>query len=219
MGADISIDLSQATNYVPQAALSTAGSSQLGQIRDALHAITLILQIIRTEGSILDEHDLTHKAATDFVQRGIIPLRSSDAGQFRKAAEDLVGLGSGFTPSGDDMLGGFLAAYNSFAEKFGRSRVLLEFDLLQKRTNWISAMLLDYMQRLILDQQISQMISSAATGNGDELVLALESLLPRGHTSGIDISVGAVLGFGLALDIELNTKTIEIIVERLGLIS
>jgi hypothetical protein len=117
------------------------------------------------------------------------------------------------------MLGGFLSAYNSLAENIGRQKVLLNLDLLKRKTNWISAKLLDYMQRLVLDQQVSRMIGSAASGNGDGLILATESLLSRGHTSGIDISVGASLGFGIAQDIALNTKRTEILAQKLGLIS
>ena len=219
VGAGIYIDLGEAADFAPQADFSAVGSTQLTQIRGALDAITLILRIINTEGSVLDKRGLTHKAATEFVQRGIISLRTSGSDRFREAAEDLVGLGSGFTPSGDDMLGGFLSAYNSLAENIGRQKVLLNLDLLKRKTNWISAKLLDYMQRLVLDQQVSRMIGSAASGNGDELILATESLLPRGHTSGIDISVGASLGFGIAQDIALNTKRTEILAQKLGLIS
>lgn len=216
---DIAIDLDAAADYAYYVDFPAAGSAQLTQIRDALDAITLILQIIGTESSVLDQRGLTYDAATRFAKRAVIWLRSSDTSKFREATEELVGLGSGFTPSGDDMLGGFLAAYNSLAENIGRPTVLLEFEMLSKKTSWISAKLLDYMQRLVLDQQMSQVIQSAATGNGDELILALESVLPRGHTSGIDISAGAILGFGLVQDIALNTKRTEILTERLGLIS
>jgi hypothetical protein len=216
VGEDVSIHLEDAAQYVPQLDFSM-GSAQLVEIREALPTIALILRIINTKDSVLDQGGLTHGPAAEFVQEGIVPLRSSDEDRFREAASELVGLGSGFTPSGDDMLGGFLAVYNSLAEKIGKQRILLDFDLLEKNTNWISAKLLDYMQRLVLDEQVTRMIQSAASG--DELVLAFESLLPRGHTSGIDIATGAVLAFGLAQDIALKTNETEILARRLGFVS
>jgi hypothetical protein len=155
----------------------------------------------------------------EFVSGGAIPLRSSNEAQFRKAAESLVGLGPGFTPSGDDVLGGFLAVHNSFTEGIGHQPILLDFDVLENKTNWISAKLLDYMQRLVLDQQMIRMIDSATSGKRDELVLAFESLLPRGHTSGIDIAVGAVLGLGVMRDIALRTKETETLAGKLDLLS
>ena len=149
---------------------------------------------------------------------GVLPLRhSSTEGRFKDAAFRIVGLGSGFTPSGDDALGGFLAAYNSLAPTIGRSRISLPFVSLETKTSWISAKLLDYMQRLILDDQICRVIDSAAEGSEDALVLALETLLPRGHTSGIDISAGVVLALSLIRDVAFEEEETESIANMLGL--
>jgi len=136
---------------------------------------------------------------------------------FYEAALKIVGLGSGFTPSGDDTLGGFLAAYNSLAPTIGRSLVLLDFATLQNKTSWISAKLLDYMQRQIFDEQVRSLIDSAAKGDGNALILALETLLPRGHASGVDISTGALLALGLIHDIAFEEQETEFIATSLGL--
>jgi len=154
----------------------------------------------------------------DFVSDGVIPVRRSRTeARLSEAALRIVGLGSGFTPSGDDALGGFLAAYNSFAKSIGRAPILFDFALLQGKTNWISAKLLDYMQRLILDEQMRQMIDSATIGGEDAPILALETLLPRGHTSGIDISAGAILALSLIRDIAFEKEETENITSALGL--
>jgi len=115
------------------------------------------------------------------------------------------------------MLGGFLATYNSLAEAIQRAPVLLDFALLQEKTSWISAKLLDHMQRLILDEQVRLVIDRAGTADTDGLVLAVESLLPRGHTSGIDISAGAVLALSLIRDIAFQKSETEMIADALGL--
>jgi len=218
IGGEAFIDLSRALSY--QAPSNSADELHLefAEIERGLRAVAFLLGIIDTTQSVLDPHGFAHEGMVDFVSGGVIPLRrSSTEARSREAALKIVGLGSGFTPSGDDALGGFLAAYNSFAKTIGRAPILFDFPLLQGKTSWISAKLLDYMQRLILDEQMRQMIDSTTRGDEDGLVLALETLLPRGHTSGIDISAGAVLALSLIRDIAFEKEETEIIVSALGL--
>jgi len=218
IGGEAFIDLSRALSY--QAPSNSADELHLefAEIERGLRAVAFLLGIIDTTQSVLDPHGFAHEGMVDFASGGVIPLRrSSTEARLREAALKIVGLGSGFTPSGDDALGGFLAAYNSFAKTIGRAPILFDFPLLQGKTSWISAKLLDYMQRLILDEQMRQMIDSTTRGDEDGLVLALETLLPRGHTSGIDISAGAVLALSLIRDIALEKEETEIIVSALGL--
>jgi hypothetical protein len=218
MGGDAFIDLSRALSYQAPSNPADELPPEFAELERALRTVAFLLGIIDTSQSVLDPHGLAHEGMVNFVSDGVIPLRrSSTEARLREVALKIVGLGSGFTPSGDDALGGFLAAYNSFAKTIGRAPILFDFPLLQGKTNWISAKLLDYMQRLILDEQMHQMIDSATIGDEDALVLALETLLPRGHTSGIDISAGAVLALSLTRDIAFEKGETEIIVSALGL--
>jgi DNA-binding MltR family transcriptional regulator len=93
----------------------------------------------------------------------------------------------------------------------------LDSRLLEERTSWISAKLLDYMQRLILDEQLRLLIDSVTNGDHDAIVIVLETLLSRGHTSGIDIAVGIILALSLIRDIVLNKEETKIIARTLGL--
>jgi hypothetical protein len=218
MGGDAFIDLSTALSYYARSNPADELSPEFAQIERALPTVAFLLGIIDTSQSVLDPHGLAHEGMVDFVSDGVIPLRrSSTEARLREAALKIVGLGSGFTPSGDDALGGFLATYNSFAKTIGRAPILFDFPLLQGKMNWISAKLLDYMQRLILDEQMRQMIDSATIGDEDALILALETLLPRGHTSGIDISAGAISALSLIRDIAFEKEETEIIARALGL--
>jgi hypothetical protein len=186
--------------------------------RETLQLGSLILMIVDTHLSVLDPAGFAYSGALEFVSKGVVPFRrSGDAEHFCDAAGKIVGLGGGFTPSGDDLLGGFLATYNSFAHEIGRRMVLLDFDFVENRTSWISAKLLDYMQRRVLDDQVSGLLSSAASGEIDDFIEALETLLPRGHTSGIDILVGVILALSLAYDIKSKANEMGVIVRRLGL--
>ena len=215
---DAYIDLSGALSY--QAPLDHASGlrPEFAEIGKALRTVSFLLRIIDTSQSVLDPHGLAHEGIVDFVSGGVIALRRTGAERrFREAALKIAGLGSGFTPSGDDALGGFLAAYNSLAKSIGRAPILFDFLLLQAKTSWISAKLLDYMQHLILDDQMHHMVDSARTGDEDALILALETLFPRGHTSGIDISAGAVLALSLIRDIAFEEEETEMIVSALGL--
>ena len=218
VGDTATIQLSATIPYGNAYNLENPPAQQFGLTKEALTLSSTILTVIDTSQSVLDSKGLAHEGVRDFVRRGIITLRDSGkAEQFFEPAMKIVGLGSGFTPSGDDVLGGFLSTYNSLAHNINRSKVLLDLDLVQENTNWISAKLMDYMQRQVLDDQVQQLIRSAALGNEDEFILAMETLLPRGHTSGIDISVGAILALCLISDIKGNGRNTESIAQSMGL--
>jgi hypothetical protein len=218
IGADSAIDLSEASTCQNQLARPNRLASEFTQIKRFLHVASFILSIVDVSQSVMDPSALAQAGIVDFVSDGIILLRRSGMERrFQETALKIVGLGSGFTPSGDDVLGGFLLAYNSFAEAIGRAPVLLESRLLQEKTSWISAKLLDYMQHRIVDEQLHVLVGSVVNENEDAAVMALETLLPRGHTSGIDIAVGAILALSLLRDIALGEKETESIVSRLQL--
>jgi hypothetical protein len=186
--------------------------------RDLLNLGSLILVIIDNSLSVLDPVSFAHAGVLEFVANGVLPFRvSDDTMRFCDAAGKIVGLGGGFTPSGDDLLGGFLATFNSFAREIDRQVVTLDSGMVEGKTSWISMRLLDYMQRRILDDQVRRLIGSAASGDLDRFIPDLETLLPRGHTSGIDILVGVILALSIAYDIERRTNETSAIVQRLGL--
>lgn len=220
IAGDACIDLSEASSYQGKLTLARQLDPRFGKIGETLHLVSFVLRIIDTSQSVLDPHGLAHEGVANFVRDGVISLRCSATDRrFREAALKIVGLGSGFTPSGDDILGGFLAAYNSLAHTVGRAPIHFALAPLQRKTSWISAKLLDYMQRLVLDDQMDQMIGSVTRGDRDSVILALETLLPRGHTSGIDISAGATLALSLIGDVAFQKEETETITARLGLSS
>jgi len=216
IGDSLSVNLNQ---NIPSVAQTTSHPRQLTITGPTLHLASVILMIIDNHLSVLDQVGIAHTGVSRFVSEGILPFRqSTDVKSFRNAAERIVGLGTGFTPSGDDLLGGFLATYNSFTQVTGRPPIALEFESLEDRTNWISAKLLDYMQREILDEQVSTLIDSSASQHSDTFILALETLLPRGHTSGIDILVGTLLALGLIYDVTRKDNVTAAIAKALSLL-
>jgi hypothetical protein len=217
LGTDLSIELRNARVQGLPPRMEVR-SDVLAEIGNALRTASFLLGIIDTRQSVLDARSIAHGGVAEFARQSVTQLKRADGeGSFREAAKRIVGLGSGFTPSGDDTLGGFLAAYNSLAPAVGRSLVLLEFEALEGKTSWISAKLLDYMQHLVLDEKVDGLIASAVAGDGDAMILAVEALLPRGHTSGIDICVGAILALALMKDVAFATDETDRIIDRLGL--
>jgi len=218
IGTDVIVELSAASLYQDRIEPASEHGPGFTRIGPSLQVASWMLGIIETSQSVLDPHALPHSRIVEFVSDGVMPLRSPGTkGRFLDAALKIVGLGLGFTPSGDDILGGFLATHNLFARTIDRAPIILDARLLEERTTWISAKLLDYMQHLILDEQLQRLIESASSEDQDALVIALETLLPRGHTSGIDIAVGAILGLSLIRDVVLKKEETEIIARTLGL--
>jgi hypothetical protein len=212
VGATVTIDFHGASIQQPKPDLS---STQIEWLSEALYLATTILSIVDTHQSVLDHASIAYKGTRQFFQTGILSLRhAGESETFLKTAEEIVGLGSGFTPSGDDVLSGFLCAYNSLSQAVGYEKILMDFHSLKRNTHWISAKLLDYMQHGVCDDQVAQLVGST---NTDEFIVALESLLPRGHTSGIDVSTGCVLGLSLLADVANDRHGTETVIRRLGL--
>jgi hypothetical protein len=186
------------------------------KLMEASILLSTILKVIENTGSSLDQNQLMHNSISDFVRHGILPLRNKGIpSKFAAAAEKIIGLGPGFTPSGDDFLLGFLVIYNSLSPTIGRTPIYLEFQQLVRRTSWISAKLVDYAQHLQVDDQLLLVIRSMSNAHIDT-VMALEALIPRGHTSGIEIVTGATLGLSVVCDIVLRQRNAEVIASRLG---
>lgn len=179
---------------------------------------SFILGIMDTSSSGLDKETLTHERISKFIRSTILPLRVESAhDEFYGQAPTLIGLGSGFTPSGDDFLGGFLAVYNTFATSLERPQIVLRFDSIETKTNWISAKLLECMQLRILDEEVTRLIRSVACTDESQFIFSLESLASRGHTSGIDIIAGVIIALGIIFDIKYGAHLTTKIAEQFGM--
>jgi hypothetical protein len=114
-----------------------------------------------------------------------------------QSAQNIIGLGPGVTPSGDDLLIGFLAGLWSLA---GRSQPLLSF--LQSfgsalmpittRTNEISRTYLYHATRGQFSSSLSNLLEAIAGGHDVEP--ATQTAIRVGHSSGMDSVTGLLLG-------------------------
>ena len=105
----------------------------------------------------------------------------------------LIGNGTGFTPAGDDLVAGFTAAFNRFAKVTGRAAISLPITELRRRTVRESASLVDYAQRGYVDETMERLILSGLGNKPAQFRAELSGLASRGHTSGLDMSLGVLL--------------------------
>lgn len=130
-----------------------------------------------------------------FIASAIRPLcrGESKAAYSTRNYLPLIGMGSGFTPAGDDFVSGFVAAFNFVARSLGWMEIRLPWRDIAVRTVPESARLIDYAQRGQADEDLSRLIISATVGDHTSFWNSLLDVAQRGHTSGIDLSLGVIL--------------------------
>lgn len=138
------------------------------------------------------------------ISRPVMQLIASadgfDVQRSIQAAEGLIGLGPGVTPSGDDVLIGFLAGLwslsgqhakrQSFVRSFGR-------DLLRiaRQTNEISRTYLYHAVQGQFSSTLSTLVEKIGTGGNVES--AVREALQVGHSSGMDSVTGLLISLAV----------------------
>ena len=135
--------------------------------------------------------------ALDLLENAARTCNASDA---EKAAAQLVGLGVGLTPSGDDMLVGFCAGLQAacgddpirtdFLDLF--SGILERISML---TNDISRTYLVLASRRQFSSSLSDLVQAICAGEtGETLESAARAVFNTGHSSGCDTAAGMLSG-------------------------
>ncbi len=137
-----------------------------------------------------------------FVDEVVYPFsrRQTDVIRDPEKYRILLGVGEGFTPSGDDFLLGFIVTINSFNKLLSIRKIRLDEKLLLNSTAWVSAMYLKYTQLGIYDGRIENFLSALLEGDENMATDALIDIIGRGHISGLDISLGMVTGLACILE-------------------
>lgn len=141
---------------------------------------------------------------TDQITQKVMPvidkiglsIRNSDWPGFVKHSEDIVGVGVGLTPSGDDFLTGVLVAlyfYNTnFAKGFTIDKLETLAMLAGYRTSLFSATLIKAAARGWVLDLISYWLVSLFQGDIKQVRELTEKILKIGHSSGADILLGLI---------------------------
>jgi hypothetical protein len=129
----------------------------------------------------LDRLDPGAPGAAGPLARGLSLLSSS----WEEGALALVGLGTGLTPQGDDVLVGWLAALatRGQAATLGPGKA---------RTSLLSASFLDLAERGLFSLALVSWVQS--WNNPAESARTLEALASVGHSSGLDAATGLLWG-------------------------
>jgi hypothetical protein len=129
-----------------------------------------------------------------FIRETLSPLSSGRTGAVYSPTPylRLVGRGGGFTPSGDDFVGGLLATFNYIARCRKRRQVSISEELIRGRTVPESAAILSNSAEGHVDEGMEGLIL-ASTGKRTRFYGELVGVARRGHTSGIDMSLGVML--------------------------
>lgn len=113
-------------------------------------------------------------------------LQTNNSAQVAQGVEQLIGLGPGLTPLGDDLLVGMLGGLYWAALPVFRAEMVTAFraGIKSKRTTQLSRLWLDHAVQGEFGEEWHQL--GAALADGDEQQLpALERMAARGATSGL----------------------------------
>jgi hypothetical protein len=112
----------------------------------------------------------------------------------------LCGRGPGFTPAGDDFIGGFLAIINWIRISLKIGPRIVPGPEYRKLTTWTSFKLMECNARGLVDIEIQDLINSIARGDVLQYIDSVRQIAKRGHTSGIDFATGSTVGLYLAIE-------------------
>jgi len=106
------------------------------------------------------------------------------------SVRDLIGLGPGLTPAGDDFLIGALAVLGALGQTNMHTALAQDIAAAANRTSPLSASLLRAAAAGHVGENLHTMIAAIVTGDADG---ALNAAARIGHTSGFDALAGAVV--------------------------
>jgi hypothetical protein len=136
------------------------------------------------------------------AMRGLLDAtRRSDLLTAVSSVRPLIGLGTGLTPSGDDLLVGYLAGlWCTVQDRCERMQFISSLGKVvihhSRRTNDISRTYLYHASRGQISSRLADLAEAICRGeNSDRLLTTVESAMQVGHTSGMEAVTGLLIGF------------------------
>jgi Protein of unknown function (DUF2877) len=124
--------------------------------------------------------------------------RALDRGGLREACRWLFGRGAGLTPSGDDVAAGLLMADALLGQSDEATRLAIVADA---PTHAISRAFLAWAARGQSIEPLHRLLAACARQDLRAARSARGDLAAIGHTSGLDLAYGALMGFKRAADV------------------
>ena len=157
-----------------------------------------------TDGGAVARLDVA-RVASGPARRLCEAAARGDAPGVAAAASRLAGLGPGLTPSGDDLLSGFAAAWTLVGESQGLdgpARSEVSYALVRgarRGASPLGRVWLEYANRGELPEPVTRVVDALFAADPRDLGPAVRTLLTVGASSGTDWAVGLLLGARAAL--------------------
>lgn len=147
------------------------------------------------------------------VARAVLPqlidlvkaTKSENFEGVKGAAQKLIGLGLGLSPSADDALSGFTAALWWVSHSLGKgiNRVKKINEIVAScsgTTTLLSQQLLRHAAKGETNERVGELLESILAGTPPNVETGVEEVLKIGETSGVDMMVGLLLGLEIGLE-------------------
>lgn len=124
-----------------------------------------------------------------------------------RAAQGLLGLGPGLTPSGDDLLAGFMMAFAVACARRGQVELALEVvnpAIMREAPGATGELSLDFLRYAALgegNELLDELVEALSAGDEGRSAAVGAKLAQVGATSGLDQLLGVSLGFRLGLSV------------------
>jgi hypothetical protein len=174
-----------------------------------------VLEVLKERWPVLgfaapEKPNLWSRSALPAVINLMKSSADHDAELFEHACDTLVGLGPGLTPSGDDLLVGFLATQYKFDSPI--KRWLYDSGLIERiirkqkeKTTSVAFQFLKCASEGLFSEILIDVIDSIIArdhSHGKKQYPVLDDFLRWGHTSGTDTMVGVVVALCALIDVE-----------------
>lgn len=156
-------------------------------------------ELIAEDLFYLDRGPLLTRKLSLPIRQLITAVKRYDSHTCSEAAQRMIGLGPGVTPSGDDVLIGFLAGLHCMTGNKKDKRAFIqalgnEILLLSKKTNEISRTYLTHAVKGEFSSSIVALIDAIRDGGEEQLTAAAGNAMRVGHSSGMDTVSGLLIG-------------------------
>ncbi|MFQ6075129.1 MAG: DUF2877 domain-containing protein [Candidatus Bathyarchaeia archaeon] len=161
--------------------------------------------LIRGETPNLQELNTFSRYAFPNVASLIKAILDDNLPLVQRLALKIVGLGPGLTPSGDDLLGGFMCSLRLVLESLEGDRRHADrvceavTSLLDGRTTLIGRKFLEYAASGDVDERTFNLVETLLSKTEKEVVEAVGALVSRRHPSSTDVILGVILGTRVGL--------------------
>ena len=154
------------------------------------------MNLFDTSGSILDNHSPFFNELSDSIRLISESTQKHDLMKLSDQLSSIVGLGNGFTPSGDDFIVGFLFCLNRILLCSNDKSIKF---VVMGNTNWASKKFIDYSQNGIVIEPLEVFVNFLLSGE-NKTKFPLMDLAQVGKSSGIDASIGVIIATVFVFD-------------------